>query len=260
MTKKTRVDGRPVRCRVIAPSPNSTRPAPLGLPLLLLHGLGCSADVWSRALRRLARCGLARGVFAPDMPGYGHSAGPPKALDVDALADWTARLLDDLGVARAHVAGNSMGCQVALALARRHPERVGGLVLVGPTQGVVVPGWRYAVGTMMDGMREPILFAGVLPRMYLQMGAVRFIATLRKMLRDDTLGHARAVRAPCLVVRGGGDAIIPDASARRLAAALPRGTYVKIDGSAHAVQFNRPESFTQTTLAFLSGLEAVHGK
>jgi len=254
------VDGRRVRCRVIASSPNGDAPAPLGLPLLLLHGLGCSADAWSRALRRFARSGLTHGVIAPDMPGYGHSAGPREALDVDALADWTARLLADLGVERVHVAANSMGCQVALALARRHPERVGGLVLIGPTQGVIVPGWRYVVGTMADGFREPILYAGVLPRMYLQMGPVRFMATLRKMLRDDTLGHARSVQAPCLVVRGGGDSIIPDASARRLAAALPRGTYAKIDGSAHAVQFNRPDSFIQTTLAFLSGTEATHGQ
>lgn len=194
------------------------------------------------------------------MPGYGHSAGPREALDVDALADWAARLLDDMGVGRAHVAGNSMGCQVALALARRHPDRVGGLVLVGPTQGVIVPGWRYVLGTMADGIQEPILYTGVLPRMYLQMGVARFIATFRKMLRDDTLGHAGAVQAPCLVVRGGGDSIIPDASARRLAAALPRGAYVKIDGSAHAVQFNRPASFVQTTLAFLAGTEARDGE
>lgn len=260
MTKTRRIDGRRVRCRIIAPASSGAAPAPLGLPLLLIHGLGCSADAWGRALRRFSRCGLAHGVIAPDLPGYGRSAGPKAALDIDALADWTARLLDDLSVARAHVAGNSMGCQVALALARRHPDRVGGLVLIGPTQGVVVPAWRYILGTMADGLREPILYAGVLPRMYLQMGPVRFVSTLRKMLRDDTLGHAAAVRAPCLVVRGGGDSIVPDASARRLADALPCGIYARIAGSAHAVQFNRPDSFIQTTLAFLAGTEAGNGE
>lgn len=180
-------------------------------------------------------------------------------MGIDELADWAARLLDEMGIARTHVAGNSMGCQVALALARRHPERVGGLVLVGPTQGLIVPGWRYVFGTIADGIREPILYAGVLPRMYLQMGVVRFAATFRRMLRDDTLGQACSVSAPCLVVRGGGDSIVPDASARRLAAALPRGTYARIDGAAHAVQFNRPDSFIQTTLAFLAGSEATNG-
>jgi pimeloyl-ACP methyl ester carboxylesterase len=61
---------------------------------------------------------------------------------MEELADWAARFLDAQGIARAHVAGNSMGGQVALALARRHPTRVGGLVLAGPTMGRhLIPAW-----------------------------------------------------------------------------------------------------------------------
>ena len=69
---------------------------------------------------------------------------------MEELADWAVRLMDALGVDRAHLAGNSMGCQVALALARRHPARVGGLVLVGPTAGErYIPFWRYALGLLL---------------------------------------------------------------------------------------------------------------
>src|SRR5437868_1910136 len=127
------VDERLVRCRTVQPVRSNGGPAPLRLPLLLLHGLGCSAEVWEPALRCLADHGLDQPVWAPDLPGCGHSPGPPDALGMEELADWAARLLDALAVPRAHVVAHSMGSQVTMALARRHPERVGGIVLVGPT-------------------------------------------------------------------------------------------------------------------------------
>src|SRR5438046_1071077 len=135
--KKTRattqfitLDGRRVRCRTLRPAAPHEQRAAIGLPLLLVHGLACSADVWEPALRCLERDRLDQPVLAPDKPGYGHSPGPEEALGIAEMADWSARLLDTLRIERAHVTGYSMGCQVALALARRHPERVGSLVLV----------------------------------------------------------------------------------------------------------------------------------
>ena len=202
-TKTMRVAGRRVRCRVLPPAPSGPAATPLGCPLVLIHGLGCSSTIWGRAIRRLARCGLPCGVIAPDLPGYGRSEGPEEALSVDALADWTAELLDTLGIARAHVAGNSLGCQVALALARRHPDRVGALVLVGPTLGGgIVPAWRYVLGVLADGAREPVLYNGTLLRMYLQMGLRRFAATVPLLFADDTLG--RGTGGPRTVPRPAG--------------------------------------------------------
>jgi pimeloyl-ACP methyl ester carboxylesterase len=132
------------------------------LPVLLLHGLGCSVEAWGPLLRHIAADenggGRDRPVWAMDMPGYGKSPGPPawRALGIEELADWTVRLMDTLGIARAHLAGNSMGCQVALALARRLPERTGALVLCGPTEGAdIVPFWRTVSGLLTDAFVEP---------------------------------------------------------------------------------------------------------
>jgi pimeloyl-ACP methyl ester carboxylesterase len=219
--------------------------------------LGCSGAAWDPALRCLARRPLGQPVVAPDLPGYGRSPGPREALGIDDLADWAAHLLAALGIARAYVAGNSMGCQVALALARRRPERVGGLVLVGPTTGERVPLWRYALGLLADGRHEPLRYNAALVRMYSQMGIPRFLATTRKMLDDDPLGQAGAVAAPCLVLWGRDDRIIPERAARRLAKTLPRGSFLTVEGAAHAVQFNKPDSFVEIALAFLAGAEAA---
>jgi pimeloyl-ACP methyl ester carboxylesterase len=252
------IDERPAHCCFLDPAETGAAGPSIRWPLLLIHGLGCSAEAWRPALACLARQELDHPIVAPDMPGYGRSPGPLEALGMDELADWCARLLDRLAIERAHLAGNSMGCQVALALARRHPERVGGIVLAGPTTGERCETvWRYLGGLLVDGLREPMTYNGLLLRMYLQQGVRRYFATTRKMLADDPIAHAAEVRAPCLVVRGDGDAIVPEAVSRRLAGALPRGTFSQVENSAHAVQFHRPEAFTRLLLEFLAATTAV---
>src|SRR5262245_40307007 len=107
-TQLITVDGRSVCFHQLLPCRGEDA-ASAGLPLLLIHGLGCSCEAWGPLLRCLERHGVEQSVYAPDMPGYGSSPGPPEALGIDALADWCARLLDTLTVPRAHLAGNSMG-------------------------------------------------------------------------------------------------------------------------------------------------------
>jgi len=250
------VDARPVHCHVLDPAPASIYSPPLHLPVILLHGLGCSSEAWGPTLEGLAARRLTVPVLVPDMPGFGRSPGPSEALGMADLADWVARLMDTLGARRAHVAGNSMGCQVALAMARRHPERVGGVVLVGPTVGEKsVPAGRYALGLLLDGIQEPPVYNLRLVRMLAQMGVPRFVATTRKMLEDEPLCHTAEVRVPCLIVRGSRDGIIPDRAARLLAAALPRGEFRRLSGTAHALQYSRPREFVETALPFWARAE-----
>jgi pimeloyl-ACP methyl ester carboxylesterase len=226
-----------------------------GQTLLLLHGLAGSADVWGPTLRTLARSGRGTPAIAPDMPGYGHSKGPRAALGVPELADWAARLLDALSVPRAHVAAHSMGCQVALALARRHPERVERMVLTAPTTGKrLMPAWRSLAG-MVRPFREPLTYKPMALRLYLQMGARRYLATVRQMLADDPLAQIDRVAAPCLVVCGTRDAITPSWVARRLAAALPHGTFMPVAGAGHVVPYHQPRLFSHLLLDFLMAAE-----
>jgi len=84
-------------------------------------------------LDTLAEWSLTVPAFVPNMPGFGCSPGPAESLGMEDLA------------------GNSMGCQIVLALARRRPERVGGLVLAGAAVGgQSVSFWRYALGLMRE--------------------------------------------------------------------------------------------------------------
>jgi pimeloyl-ACP methyl ester carboxylesterase len=82
-----------------------------GPPLLLVHGLGSSKEMWRPVVPLLAR---ERDVIALDLPGFGASAAGPRT--VDGLAEAVAEFSDALGLDRPHVAGNSMGGGIALAL------------------------------------------------------------------------------------------------------------------------------------------------
>ena len=253
------VDGRKVRV-LVAPPQSATGENPLHLPVLFLHGLGCSAEVWEPTIDEMADRGLCCPVVAPDMPGYGLTPGPPEAMGIDELADWTVRFLNVRGIERVHVAGNSMGCQVALAMARRHKDRVAGVVLQGPTTGDrLVPPWRYIVGLVGDGFQESPRYNLRLMKMYTQMGPRRYFATVRKMLEDDPLTDAKNTTAPILVIRGGKDAIVSDKIARQLAAALPDAVYVPLDSAAHAIAYNQPDAFTDAMVTFLQRAEEKLG-
>lgn len=210
-------------------------------PVLMIHGIGCSSDAFAPLIRHFGATHERRPAFAADMPGYGDSPGPARALDMEELAAWQSDLLDVLTLPRVHVIGHSMGCQVALALARLAPERVQSVTLVGPTTGdQIEPLWRYALGLVADSVWETPWWNLRLTYMALQMGMLRYIPTLRHMLRDHPIARAEQVQCPVLVLRGVRDMIIKKSMALRLAAALPRGEYVEIPRGAHAVQFTWP--------------------
>lgn len=101
-----------------------------GVPVVLLHGLAASSDVWGLAWDRLAGEGL---VLAPDLLGFGRS---PRTSASHRLQDHADAVADAMLAAEttrpAVVVGHSFGALVALALARHHPELVGGLVLLAP--------------------------------------------------------------------------------------------------------------------------------
>jgi pimeloyl-ACP methyl ester carboxylesterase len=87
-----------------------------GEPLVLLHGIGGELCVWQPVLDPLAE---AFDVIAVDLPGFGRSRALPEGVTPTpaALARAVGALLDELGLDRAHVAGNSLGGWVALELA-----------------------------------------------------------------------------------------------------------------------------------------------
>jgi pimeloyl-ACP methyl ester carboxylesterase len=252
-SNRLRIDGHPVHYEMVSAAPllGGDSGQNTLLPLLLLHGLAGSGEVWERFLPLLDQSLLPRAVYVPDLPGFGRSGGTRRTLGIHELADWCARFLDAVQVERADVAAHSMGCQVALALARRHPERVGRLVLVGPTTGSrSVPAWRYLTGMAVGSSREPLLYRFLAARMFWRMGIRRYVETVREMMRDDALAGASGVTAESLVIWGDRDTIVPESAARSLAKTLPGGSYQVVAKAAHVVPFNSAGAFAPLAHAF----------
>ena len=89
-----------------------------GEPLVLIHGIGSRWQMWEPVLGGLEP---HRDVIALDLPGFGASPMPPPGTPagVDSLVRLVATFLDELGIERPHVAGNSLGGLMVLEMARR---------------------------------------------------------------------------------------------------------------------------------------------
>jgi pimeloyl-ACP methyl ester carboxylesterase len=99
-----------------------------GTPLVLLHAFPLSRGMFAEQLAGLAD--RAR-VIAPDLRGFGDSPAPGDGEpSLDAMADDVATMLDRLGVETCVLGGLSMGGYVAMAMLRRHRERVTAIVLM----------------------------------------------------------------------------------------------------------------------------------
>ncbi len=98
-----------------------------GPPIVFIHGLGGSWTNWLEQLPAFAR---EHRVLALDLPGFGASPLPREPITIAGYARLLDRLLDELGIDAAAVAGNSMGGCIATELAIAFPQRVESLVLI----------------------------------------------------------------------------------------------------------------------------------
>jgi poly(3-hydroxyoctanoate) depolymerase len=103
-----------------------------GAPLLLINGIGASAEMWTPLVSRLD----GHELVAVDLPGTGSSPHAPRPLRIRGLARLIEHLLDALGCDTIDVLGYSFGGIVAQELALQAPRRVERLVLCATSPGL----------------------------------------------------------------------------------------------------------------------------
>lgn len=243
-----------------------------GRDLVLLHGWGLNADVWSEVVPLLA---ARMRVFAVDLPGHGRSPDP--GIDdfdetVDAVA---ARVPKD-----AVVCGWSMGGLFAQRLAARHPSRVRGLALVAGTPRFVAGGdWPHGMrgetlerfARDLEADRDATLATFVTlnalhgsrgraaAREFARRIGARPPATdaaLRRGLawlrRIDLRGDAPRLSMPTLVMHGARDALVPAEAGRWLAGTLPEARHIEWPDAAHLPFFTHRAEFVATLESFVA--------
>jgi abhydrolase domain-containing protein 6 len=98
-----------------------------GTPIVLIHGIGNSAEVWSSVILRLRKECL---VYALDLPGFGKTPAAPEGYNIATHVLYVKRFLDALGYPQVTLVGNSLGGWIATRFAVAYPERVDRLYLL----------------------------------------------------------------------------------------------------------------------------------
>ena len=241
-TEWTPLPDGPVHAVVVGP-PGA--PTVVGVP-----GLGCSHHYFlpfARALAPEARTAVV------ELPGFGLSPGPPRALDVPGLARSLAAWLDATGRGGAVLVANSLGCSVVVELAAHAPELMGPVLLVGPAFD---PRARTPVHQAARLLRDGLLEAQIAPRLLydwtVHAGARRVVDTYWHGLEHRMEDVAPLVPGPAVVVVGEHDPLAPREWAEQLTAALPQGRLVQVAGHAHALTSTTPRALAAITRPHLT--------
>jgi pimeloyl-ACP methyl ester carboxylesterase len=250
---------------------------------VLLHGFGASLFTWREIIEPLSAIGT---VVAFDRPAFGLTERPMpedwgthNPYDPDFQADLTIAFMDQLGLERAILVGNSAGGTQALRTYLAHPARVQALVLVDPAVTMAgSPGWlRPLLNSPQLRRLGPLLVRSIVPRgesllktawhdpTKLDPAVIEAYKVPLKAhnwdraLWEFTLASRSPaleprlieVRVPTLVITGDDDRIVPTEQSIRLADALPDAALVIIPNCGHVPQEECPQPFLEAVLHFL---------
>ena len=228
-----------------------------GPALVLGQSLGTSSILWRRAIPLLKEHFT---ILAVDLPGHGQSPTAREPFTVGELADAVAETAMQAGIGEFHYAGVSLGGQVALELALRHPNRVLGASIICSSAKIgSEEAWRDRAATVRR-QGTPVMVAGSAERWF----APGFIEAQPEVSGEllNSLAHADdesyalccealaasdirprlgEIAVPLLALWGDLDLVITPDEARSVAEAVPGGTDVEIAGAAHLAPVERPE-------------------
>lgn len=253
---------------------------------ILLHGFGASVFSWREVVEPLAQHGT---VIAYDRPAFGLTERPlewegESPYGPQAQVDIVLGLMDELGVEKAILVGNSAGGTVSMQVALQHPERVEALILVDAAvyAGGGAPSWSRPI------LKTPQMnHVGPLIARQLQAQGVEFIKTAwhdpSKITQDIFDGYQKPLQIanwdkalwqltvaseesglverlaeitmPTLVITGDDDRIVPTEQSLRLADELPNAELKVIAQSGHLPHEEKPVEFMQAVTEFLSTLK-----
>jgi pimeloyl-ACP methyl ester carboxylesterase len=245
-----------------------------GAPVLLLHGLGGSADSMATLIAPLID--VCPRVVLLELPGHGRSPAPPQgplsarqyADVVDAAVE---RMADDFG--KVAVVGNSLGGALALAAAHDEPEHVRGVVGLNPAGAELS---EEALRTLPAKFEDPRAGAARMAQMLFHRTPWLFWLVGRDFARswssptvqrilDDARSNAQRslgidvlknIRAPVLILWGKEDRLLPSTSAEDFRRHMPTAEVEIIPGCGHIPQLERPAYTRKRIREFVAKLPA----
>jgi 3-oxoadipate enol-lactonase len=238
-----------------------------GDPVVLLHGLGSTANVWEPAVRALSdRFTLLR----YDLEGAGRSRCIGE-LSIDGWVADLAAILDRHEILKARFVGHSLGTLILQHFAARYSQRVEKLAFLGvnraPPEARRQAVRERAAKVRAEGIEaiaDTVVKGGLSPHTLAEKPEI--VAFVRELLlRQDDEGYARSCEAmaasvavdpktiacPVLVIAGAEDAVSPPATGEGLAAELPQAKFLLLEKCGHWLPIEQPGAVNEALRGFL---------
>lgn len=246
-----------------------------GAPVVLLHGSGPGVTAWANWRFTMPALAERRRVIAPDLLGFGYTARPEGTeYTLEAWVGHLLALLDELGLERVDLLGNSFGGGLALRFARDHPDRVARLILMGSvgiefelTEGLDLV-WGYTPS--LEGMRELLhlfvhddsLINEELVRSRYEASAVEEIATSYAEMfpapRQEGItrlatpeSDIASIDKSTLIIHGREDRVIPHSNSQRLFELIASSDLHMFGQCGHWTQIEHAQRFNRLVADFL---------
>ncbi len=245
----------------------------IGDPLLLIAGFACDHTNWSGMIPLLAS---RYRVIVFDNRGAGQTSAPNTPYSILQMAEDAAGLLDAIGLSRVHVAGHSMGGQIAQELALAHPERLRTLTLLASCARLdergkaVIESWGELPGLVDASTGLRLSFPWIYTsNFYATPGAIESVIEevfsnpfppspqgiyqqSRAITNCDTSPRLDGIKCRTLVVVGNEDILSRVSFSEQLAQGIGGAELVVLENCGHGLPTESPEATAAVMLGFLS--------
>lgn len=257
--KTTEIDGSKIRYFEVGTSKET---------LLLLHGLGASAERWEDVIPLFAK---KFRVIVPDLIGFGYSDKPTIDYTTDYFAEFMSKFVEKVRIKEMSIIGSSLGGQIAAEFIINQNADVKKLVLVSPSgvmkhstpalnayiSAALYPNTDSALNAFqaMSGRKkiDEKIVSGFIERMQLPNAKMAFMSTLLGLSNSKVVTEKlQLITIPTLIVWGENDPVIPIEYAQSFISGINDCRFYKMIGCAHTPYVEKPEKFFQIVSDFLN--------
>lgn len=236
-----------------------------GVPIIMLHGWGASAELVLPLAKRLIPRGYVAHVL--DLPGHGDSPEPPNAWSVMEYTQLVVAYMKHQNIARAHLFGHSFGGRISIVLGATYPQLVDKIVLcdaagIRPKTPLAKKMRLSAYKSLRDGLKLVGLrglsdqLRGWYNKKY---GSADFLATsgimrdtFLRVVNEDLSDYAKKISAPTLLIWGEKDQDTPLWQAKTLEKLIPDAGLVVYPNAGHYSYLEFPDQTAQAMHALFS--------
>ncbi len=229
--------------------------------LVLIHGAGGSHLTWRRQFDALSE---RFRVIALDLPGHGLSEGSGETA-IGKYAEYVLELLESLGLSRVVLGGHSMGGAIALEIALSHPEKLGGLVLVGTGAklrvlpaifSVLKEDFNLAIENMAQftfGPEAPEELLDEEKQLLAGNSSDLLVKDFTACDRFDVMGRVESIDLPALIICGTEDRLTPRKYSEYLHQRIANSELALFEGCGHMPMLEQSNKFNDCVSSFLTG-------